>query len=36
VARDPSFSGVGDRPVFQVHESDFWAQGLNFGIAFQF
>jgi hypothetical protein len=38
VARDPNFgSSVSDlRPLFQVHESDFWAQGINFGIEFQF
>jgi hypothetical protein len=38
VARDPNFgNGLGDlRPLFQVHESDFWAQGVNFGLEFQF
>jgi hypothetical protein len=38
VARDPTFgTSTGDnRPVFQLRESDFWAQGLNFGLEFQY
>ena len=39
VARDPTFgAGPGGdlRPVFQPRESSFWAQGLTFGIEFQF
>jgi hypothetical protein len=24
------------RPAFQFHDSDFWAQGLNFGVTFRF
>jgi hypothetical protein len=38
VARDPSFgTGGGDlRPVFLLRESSFWAQGLTFGVEFQF
>jgi hypothetical protein len=38
VAQDPTFgNGQGDlRPLFQFRESDFWAQGINFGIEFQF
>jgi hypothetical protein len=38
VARDPNFgNGQGDlRPLFQAHESDFWAQGINFGIEVQY
>jgi hypothetical protein len=38
VARDPAFGNpAGDlRPLFQVHESDFWAQGITFGMEFQY
>jgi hypothetical protein len=39
VARDPNFNpnAGGDlRPVFQPHESGFWAQGMNFGVEFRF
>jgi hypothetical protein len=38
VARDPNFGNTqGDlRPLFQAQESAFWAQGINFGIEFQF
>jgi hypothetical protein len=36
VPRDPNFgNGLGDaRPAFPFHRSDFWAQGLNFGVRF--
>jgi hypothetical protein len=36
VAQDPNFgNSMGDlRPVLQFHQSDFWAQGINFGIEF--
>ena len=38
VARDSNFgNGAADlRPIFQVHETDFWAQGLTFGLEFQY
>ena len=38
VPRDPRFSnGLGDaRPTYQFHQSDFWAQGFNFGVLFQY
>ncbi len=37
VARDPGFgTAPGTQPVVQFHESAFWAQGINFGLEFQF
>jgi hypothetical protein len=38
VAQDPNFgNGQGDlRPLFQVRDSAFWAQGINGGVEFQF
>jgi hypothetical protein len=38
VPQDPRFgNGLGDaRPAFQFHQSDFWAQGLNFQVLFQY
>jgi hypothetical protein len=38
VPRDPRFgNGLGDpRPAFQFHQSDFWAQGVNFGVLVQY
>jgi hypothetical protein len=38
VARDPTFGiSQGDlRPLFQPHESDFWAQGINVGMEVQY
>jgi hypothetical protein len=38
VPPDPRFgNGLGDaRPVFQFHQSDFWAMGFNFGVLFRY
>jgi hypothetical protein len=38
VPRDPRFgNGLGDlRPAFQPHPNAFWAQGLHFGLGFQY
>jgi hypothetical protein len=38
VPRDPRFgNGLGDaRPAFAFRQSDFWAQGLSFGVLFQY
>jgi hypothetical protein len=38
VPRDPRFgNGLGDaRPAFQFHPSSFWAQGLTWGVLFQY
>ena len=32
----PTQSGAGPAPVFVLHDSNFWAQGLNFGLDFHF
>jgi len=32
----PVIGGGPPAPTFQLHESPFWAQGINFGIAFRF
>jgi hypothetical protein len=38
VPSDSSFGQgpVGGHPVFVLHQSDFWAQGLNFGVTLRF
>jgi hypothetical protein len=39
VARDPAFGtnpGGDLRPVFQARDSSFWAQGMTFGVEFQY
>jgi hypothetical protein len=38
VARDPAFgTNANDlRPLFQARDSSFWAQGMTFGVEFQF
>lgn len=38
VPTDPAFGTPGGpaRPAFSFHETDFWAQGLNFGFEFSF
>jgi hypothetical protein len=38
VPRDPNFgNGLGDnRPGFSFHEGNFWAQGFNVGVRFQY
>jgi Putative beta barrel porin-7 (BBP7) len=38
VARDPNFDSSTEnlRPMFQMHETGFWAQGLTAGLEFQY
>jgi hypothetical protein len=37
IPTDPAFSTApGTRPTFQFHSSDYWAQGLNFGLTFRY
>jgi hypothetical protein len=38
VPTDPRFGTVGgpSRPTFFLHQDDFWAQGLDFGLEFRF
>jgi hypothetical protein len=37
VTRDPTFgTAQPDRPFFQLSESAFWAQGVNFGMEFRY
>jgi hypothetical protein len=37
VPTDPLFgTATGTRPAFQFHSTDYWAQGVNFGLGLQF
>ncbi len=36
VPTDPAFTGIGTQPTFQFRSSEYWAQGLNFGLVLHF
>ena len=36
VPTDQSFGTAGTRPAFVFHNTDYWAQGINFGLTFRY